>query len=419
MPALGVFYFAMFSNLRTVFFIARRYLFAKRSTNVINLISGISLIGIAISTAALLLTLWIFNGFEGLLTNLFSHFNPELKVEPASGKFFQADSATLVLFRQADGVELVSQSLEEIAFFSYSGAQDFGKLKGVDGNFPKLNQIDSTVIAGTYGTQYTESAQVMVGAGVAQKLTINIASGFQPMQIYMPEKEQGGAMSKPFKTRLAYPQGVFSIQQDFDNEYILADIEFVRELLELPNAVSSLELKLKPGSNAQEVKKALLAKTGNQYIIRDRYEQNEAFFKVMRLEKWLGYAVTSLILILMAFNLVGALWMIVIEKERDIATYKSFGTSDQMVKQIFIFQGLLLTGIGLFLGFLLAFALYFAQKQYGLISVPPGFLVSAYPIEMRWSDFIPVSATVLLIGYLATLLPAWRTQFITPALKED
>jgi lipoprotein-releasing system permease protein len=409
----------MFSNLNTVFFIARRYLFAKRSTNVINLISGISLVGIAISTAALLLTLWIFNGFEGLLSNLFGHFNPELKIEPASGKFFTADTATLSLFRQTEGVEIVSQSLEEIAFFAYAGAQDFGKLKGVDKNFPRLNNIDSTVIAGTYGTEYSESPQVVVGAGVAHKLNINVASGFEPLQIYMPEKEQGSALSKPFKTRISYPKGVFSIQQDFDNEYILTDIEFVRELLEMPNAVSSLELKLKSGSDPQTVKKALLAKTGDKYIIRDRYEQNEAFFKVMRLEKWLGYAVTCLILILMAFNLVGALWMIVIEKERDIATYKSFGSTDQMVKQIFIVQGLLLTGVGLLLGFLIAILLYFAQKHYGLISIPQGFLVTSYPIEMRFSDFIPVTFTVLFIGYLATLLPAWRTKFITPTLKAD
>jgi lipoprotein-releasing system permease protein len=406
-------------RLRTIFFIARRYLFAKRDTNVINLISGISLVGIAISTAALLLTLWIFNGFEQLLSGLFSHFNPELKVEPAKGKFFQADSATLQLFRRTDGVAIVSESLEEIAFFAYQGAQDFGKLKGVDAQFPKLNHIDSTVIAGGYSTAFGEAAHVMIGAGVAHKLTISVASEFTPMQIFMPEKEQGGALSKPFKTRVAYPHGVFSIQQDFDNEYILADIGFVRELLEMPEAVSSLEIKVADGADVQKVKESLLAQTQGKYIIRDRYEQNEAFFKVMRLEKWLGYAVTSLILILMAFNLVGALWMIVIEKERDIATYKSFGTTDRMVKQVFIMQGLLLTGIGLLMGITLACILYFAQKQYGLIGIPQGFLITAYPIEMRWTDFIPVTLTVLGIGYLATLLPAWRTGFITPAMKEE
>jgi lipoprotein-releasing system permease protein len=410
----------MLQRLKLISFIARRYLFAKRTTNVINLISGISLVGIAISTAALLLTLWIFNGFEGLLSGLFSHFNPELKVEPASGKFFQADSATIHLFRNTTGVQIVSESLQEIAFFSYQGAQDFGTLKGVDQYFPHLNGIDSTVIAGHYSTDYTgETAQLMIGAGIANKLTINVANQFTPLQVFMPEKEQSGALDKPFMTRIAYPQGVFSIQQDFDSEYILADIGFVRDLLDMPEAVSSLELKLVAGTDAQTVKKELLSKTNGKYIIKDRFEQNEAFFKVMRLEKWLGYAVTTLILILMAFNLVGALWMIVIEKERDIATFKSFGTNDRMVKHIFIAQGLMLTGIGLLIGICLAFILYFAQKQYGLISIPQGFLVSSYPIEMRWTDFIPVTITVMTIGWLATLLPAWRTKFITPTIKTE
>ncbi len=406
-------------QLRTIFFIAWRYLFAKRNTNVINLISGISLVGIAISTAALLLTLWIFNGFEQLLSGLFSHFQPELKVEAASGKFFQADSSTIALFRQTEGVQLVSQSLEEIAFFSYQDAQDFGKLKGVDAQFPEINNIDSTVVAGEYNTGYDgNTAYLMVGAGIGQKLNISVQPGFLPLTVYMPEKEQNSALAKPFKMRQAYPQGVFSIQQDFDSEYILADIEFVRELLDMPGAVSSLELKLLPGANPQAVKSALLAKTNGAYLIRDRYEQNEAFFKVMRLEKWLGYAVTSLILILMAFNLVGALWMIVIEKERDISTYKAFGSTDTFVKRIFIVQGLMLAAIGLVIGVVLALILYYAQKKYELVSIPQGFLVTSYPIQMRLTDFIPVTLTVLFIGYLATLLPAWRTRFITAAVKE-
>jgi lipoprotein-releasing system permease protein len=409
----------MYQRFKTIFFLSRRYLFAKRSTNVINIISGISLVGIAISTAALLLTLWVFNGFEALLSDLFSHFNPELKVEPAQGKFFTADSSTIALFRHTEGVEIVGECLEEIAFFSYDGAQDFGKIKGVDAQFAALTRIDTTIVAGSYGTAYSESVQLMVGAGLAHKLTINVNGGFAPLKIFMPEKEQGGALSKPFKTRIGYPQGVFAIHQDFDNEYVLADLGFVRELLELPNAVSSLEIKIKAGYSPQKVKQDILAKTGGRFLIRDRYEQNEAFFKVMRLEKWLGYAVTCLILVLMAFNLVGALWMIVIEKERDIATYKSFGASDQMVKQIFIAQGLLLTFIGLLSGIVLAFILYFAQKQFGLLSIPQGFLVTSYPIEMRWSDFVPVTCTVLVIGYLATLLPAWRTKFVKPAIQTD
>jgi lipoprotein-releasing system permease protein len=227
-------------------------------------------------------------------------------------------------------------------------------------------------------------------------------------------------LSKPFITRYAYPKGTFSIQQDFDNQYVLTNLTFVRELLEVkPGTVSSLEIKCKPGVSAATVKKDLAGILGEGFVLKDRFEQNEAFFKVMQLEKWMGYAITCLMLILMAFNMVGALWMIVLDKQKDISVLKSLGADDSAVRRIFLGEGLLLTAVGMIIGMVLAIGLYIIQKTYGIVSIPQGFLVEDYPISMRIWDFLPVTFTVLTIGLLASLPPAGRAVRVPAFLKEE
>lgn len=401
--------------------IARRYLFAKRSTNAINIITGISVLGVAIGTAALILVLSVFNGFEDLLSNLFGHFNPELKITPAKGKTFEVDSFVLVKLRALEGVEIVSETLEEIAFFEHDGSQDFGVLKGVDTLFARVNGIDSdtTLREGQYLLQDEERNFLVLGAGVRNKLSVNINNPLSTITVYMPE-QQTGVLDKPFKTRQASPSGTFAIQQEFDNEYVLTNIAFVRELLEAgPTMVSALEIKCHKGADIQQIKAQARGLLGEGYTMKDRYEQNEAFFKVMKLEKWMGFAITSLIILLMAFNTVGALWMIVLDKQRDISTLKSMGATDATVHRIFMFEGFLLTLLGMGIGLLLALALYFAQKNWGLITIPEGFLVESYPISIRASDFLPVISTVVGIGFLASLLPARRAAQVSAFLREE
>ena len=400
--------------------VARRYLFAKRSTNAINIITGISVFGIAIGTMALILVLSVFNGFEDLLSDLFGHFNPEVKVTPAKGKIFTTDSLTLQKIRALPGVAVVSETLEEIAFFEYEGAQDFGVLKGVDDNFARVNGIDSTVREGDYLLAEEGRNCAVLGAGMRNKLSINVHNPIAALTIYMPTEKQGGVLSKPFITRFVYPKGTFSIQQDFDNQYILTNLEFVRELLEAPpGTVSSLEIKCKPGVSVAAVKNDLAGILGEGFVLKDRFEQNEAFFKVMQLEKWMGYAITCLMLILMAFNMVGALWMIVLDKQKDISVLKSLGADDPVIRRIFLGEGLLLTALGMVIGMVLAVGLYIVQKTYGIVSIPQGFLVESYPISMRVQDFIPVTLTVLIIGLLASLPPAGRAVRVPAFLREE
>jgi len=400
--------------------IARRYLFAKRSTNAINIITSISVLGVSIGTAALILVLSVFNGFEDLLTGLFGHFNPEVKVTPIKGKTFATDSFVLTRLRALPGVLYESETLEEIAFFEYDGSQDFGALKGVDSIFARVNGIDSTLREGEYVLQREDRNYAVLGAGMRNKLSVNVNSPISTMTVYMPTARAGSGLDKPFKTRLVYPAGTFAIQQDFDNQYILTNLEFVRELLDAPpNTVSALEFKCQPGANVKAVKAKIQEILGPDFAIKDQYEQNEAFFKVMQLEKWMGFAITSLMLVLMAFNTIGALWMIVLDKQKDISVLKSLGATDRTVRSIFLLEGLLLTMFGMLLGIGLAVGLYFAQKQYGLISIPQGFLVESYPISLRIGDFLPVISIVIGIGLLASLAPALRAERVPAFLREE
>ncbi|MBK8556416.1 MAG: ABC transporter permease [Lewinellaceae bacterium] len=402
------------------FRIARRYLFAKRSTNAINIITGISVGGIAIGTAALILVLSVFNGFEDLLSDLFGYFNPEIKVVAAKGKTFQADSLLLARLQGVEGVGQISQTLEEIAFFEYEGSQDFGILKGVDDNYVHINGIDSTLREGKYLLRQDDRNYVVVGAGIRNKLSVNVNDPLATLRIYMPVEKAGSVLDKPFITRFAYPAGTFAIQQEFDNEYILTNLAFMRELLSAPDdLVSSLEFKCKPGANIQNAKKAITAIMGEGYTIKDRYQQNEAFFKVMQLEKWMGFAITCLMLALMAFNMIGALWMIVLDKQKDISILKSMGAEDGAIRRIFLLEGVLLTAFGMVIGMALAIGLYAIQKTWGIVTIPQGFLVESYPIAMRVLDFLPVVLTVLGIGFLASLAPAARAVRVPAFLKEE
>jgi lipoprotein-releasing system permease protein len=259
----------------------------------------------------------------------------------------------------------------------------------------------------------------VLGAGMRNKLSINVENPLASLQVYMPV-EQGGALEKPFISRLAYPAGTFAIQQEFDNQYVLTNLAFARELLGVDSTVvSALEIKGRPGADLAAVKRAVREMLGDGFTIKDHYEQNEAFFKVMQLEKWMGYAITSLMLVLMAFNMVGALWMIVLDKQKDISVLKSLGADDRTVRRIFLGEGLLLTLLGLAIGLGLALLLYWMQKSYGLITIPQGFLVESYPIAMRATDFLPVVLTVLAIGLIASLAPARRAVQVPAYLREE
>ena len=400
--------------------IAKRYLFARKSANIINIITGIAVFGIAVGAAALVLVLSVFNGFEDLITSMYGNFNPQVKATPKAGKTFTIRLEDLEAIRSVPGVAFVSGTLEEVAFFEYRDKQDFGIIKGVDEYFDEVTGIDSTVREGTYEVSRWQGRNMAVlGLGMRNKLAVSIENGLEPLSIYLPKRRLTGLPGQQFRVRRAFPSGTFVIQQDFDNQYVLISLELCRELIGDDEALSALEFRLAPGYTAAMVVPAIRQILGPGIEFRDRYAQEESFMKLMKIEKWMSFAIVGLTLLMVAFNMVGALWMIVLEKRYDISILKSMGAQDNQVRNIFLNQGMLLCLIGTLIGFTIALVVYAAQKSLGIISVPGSFTVDAYPISLRAGDFVIVALTVSCIGLLAAVPPALRAQRIPAMLREE
>jgi lipoprotein-releasing system permease protein len=392
------------------YFFARRYLFSKKSTNAINIISMISVMGMVLGSAALIIVLSVFNGFEDLITSLYNSFNPDLKIQAAKGKVFVPDSSKVAALRQIKGVKSVSETVEEIAFFEYSSRQDFGVLKGVDSSFEKSNGIRAAIKTGKYLLANGATNYAVFGLGMEYKLGINTEDPFTALKIFMPKKANAESlMGAPFKVMSVQPAGSFAIQADFDAKYVLTNIECARELLSYyEGEVSFLEIGIQKGSDLHAIQSQIKTLMGADFVVKNRYEQDEAFYKIMNMERWVGFAIATLTLLLVAFNMVGSLWMLVIDKQRDIAILKSMGATATLIRNIFLAEGLLLSSLGMLLGFGISVAFILIQQNFGIVPLEGNMVVESYPISMRPLDFILVALTVLGIGLLASFIPAYR-----------
>lgn len=399
--------------------IARRYLLGKKSNNAINIITWISILGITIGTAALILILSVFNGFESLLTNMFDAFNPDMKVIPAEGKTFEVSDDQILQIKRIEGIQAVSKTLEEIALFEYKGSQEVGIIKGVDDQYQLATDIDSTIKKGKYIFREDGINYAVVGAGMRTKLSINYNDAITPVSVHMPLRKKTGPLSKDFKTLELYPAGVFTVQSEADMQYILADFTFVNRLLDTDNKISSLELRLSDDHDESNIRRDINMILGEGYTIKNSYEQNEAYLKIMNIEKWVSYLIATLSMLMIAFNMVGCLWMIVLDKRKDISILKSLGMNARRIQKIFLTEGMLIGGVGLVLGIIVALVLYGLQKSFGIVSIPDGFMVRAYPIELKFSDFVIVMITVISISYLASILPAIKAGRIETQLRSD
>jgi len=402
---------------RLSFDIAKRYLFGKKSTSSINVITGISVFGISIGTAALILILSVFNGFESLLSSLFNSFNPDLKVIPYEGKFFEFDSSTFTQIRSIDGIELVSATLEEVALFEYNGTQEIGSLKGVDKNYAAATGLDTLIIDGDYVLKDNNINYGIIGSGMRNKLSLSVNDKLNPVSIYMPLKKKQLFGTKEFKVLDVYPAGVFSVKSDNDYQYIISSLEFAQNLLSGPNLVSALEIKLNDDIPEDKIRTQLNASINQKIIIKNRYQQDEAFLKVMEIEKWISFLITCFTMVLIVFNLLGALWMIALDKEKDISVLKAMGFKRESIRNMFIQLGTLISAIGIIIGFFIALIFFYVQKHYGIISVPEGFLIDSYPIKLKLLDFFLVSITVLAISGIASLLPAIKASNSSVVLR--
>ncbi|HOF22110.1 MAG TPA: FtsX-like permease family protein [Bacteroidales bacterium] len=394
--------------MKLALYIAKRYLFAKKSRNAINVISGVSVAGVTVGTMALIIILSVFNGLELLVTAIFNTFDPDLKITAAEGKTFIPDTARLHRLSRIDGVSCYSLTLEENAYLKYGDREYIGTIKGVDENYVRVTGIDSTMWEGEFLlTSENMRPWAVAGLGVANHLGMRV-NFVTPLFIYVPRKSAGSSMDyeNAFIRKYIFPSGIFQIEQTYDSKYVYLPLDFTRELIQDEEGVSSIEIKLSANADANRVRKNVNSIFGEDLVIRNRYEQQEIFYKVMRSERLAIFMILTLIIIIASFNIVGSLTMLIIEKERDIEILRSLGADNKLIRKIFIFEGWLISIIGTAAGVILGFIICWIQQEYGVVRLNTSTLImESYPVVMKARDFIIIPATVLLIGFWAAWYP--------------
>ena len=395
------------------FFIARRYLFSKKSTNAINIISGISVIGVAVATMALVVTLSVFNGFHDLVASFFTTFDPQLKVTPVMGKTVAADDPILTQIKQLPEVDVATESVEDQALVIYRGRQAMVTVKGVEDNFDQLTHIKEILLGdGEYELHAADMFYGIPGIRLAEQL----GTGYlyeEPLKVYAPRREGQLNMANPMdglvEDELYSPGVIFQVSQSkYDKNYILTSIDFARRIFEQQGMISALELRLKPGSNFERVKSEIKDIAGDKYYVKDRFEQQDDTFKIMKIEKLMAYIFLTFILMIACFNIIGSLSMLIIDKKDDVATLRNLGASDKQIVRIFLFEGRMISAIGAVLGIILGLALCWAQQTFGLVklgSSSASFVVNAYPVSVHPEDVILIFITVLVVGFLSVWYP--------------
>lgn len=395
------------------FFIARRYLFSKKSTHVINVISSISVIGVAVATMALVIVLSVFNGFHDLVASLFTSFDPQLKVVPVEGKTAPADDPILTKIRLLPQVDVATETVEDQALATYNDHQAMVKIKGVDDNFAELSHITDILYGdGSFSLHAANLEYGIIGIRLAQNLGIGAQwDGF--LKIYAPKKEGQLDMTNPgdgfVVDSLNSPGVLFAVKQaKYDKNYIITSISFARNLFGQQGMLSDLELRLKPGSNLDAVKAEMQQIAGNKYKVLDRFEQQEDTFKIMSIEKMIAYIFLTFILVVACFNIIGSLSMLIIDKKNDVVTLRNLGANDKQITRVFLFEGRMIAVIGAVIGIGLGLLLCFLQQQYGFVRLGDSegsFIVDAYPVSVHYSDVAIIFVTVIAVGWLAVWYP--------------
>lgn len=395
------------------FYIARRYLFSKKSTHVINIISGISVIGVAVATMALVVTLSVFNGFHDLVASLLTSFDPQIEVVPAKGKTAPADDPILTKIRNLPQVDVATESVEDQALAIYKGRQAMVKVKGVEDNFSELSHINDILYGDGEFSLHAANLQFgVVGIRLAEDMGMT-ADWDGQLKIYAPKREGQLDMMNPtegfVEDSLISPGVVFSVKQArYDRDYVLTSIAFARNLFGQQGMLSQLEIRLKPGSDLDAVKAEMQEIAGDKYRVLDRMEQQADTFKIMKIEKFIAYIFLTFILAVACFNIIGSLSMLIIDKKNDVVTLRNMGASDKQIVRIFLFEGRMISAIGAVLGILIGLLLCWLQQVYGLVSLGSSngsFIVDAYPVSVHPEDIVVVFITVLAVGFISVWYP--------------
>ena len=391
------------------FYIARRYLLGKKSQNAINIISGISVLGVATGTMALVIVLSVFNGFDSVVKSLLNTFDPDIKISAVEGKTFSPDPGITTSILAIPGVEAISGVLEENVLLLYGDRQHIATIKGVDDSFVAVSGLDSMVYDGEMKLKDQNRAYAVVGRGGAINLGIGL-NFINPLFVYTIDRTARINMSQPeesIKRDFVYPSGIFSIEQEFDSRYIICPIGFVRELLSYKDELTFFEVKLDPSFSGEEVQEQIRTLMGEGFHIKNRQQQNELFYRVMKTEKWAIFLILTFILIIASFNIVGSLTMLIIDKKKDILTLRNMGAGNQLIKRIFLVEGWLISISGSFTGLFLGTLISWIQQHFGIIKLSGtgSFIIDAYPVQIEATDIFLIWVTVLVIGLLAARYP--------------
>jgi lipoprotein-releasing system permease protein len=393
--------------MRTDFFIAKRYLFAKKSHNVINIISIISVLGVMVGTAGLIIVLSVFNGFSDLVVSLYNSFDPDIKITPVTGKSFEPSMVNLSKIQKVEGVTFVSLSLEESALLKYGEKQFIATIKGVDSNFLKISNIEKSIVDGSLTLQQNNNSYAVIGGSIAYSLSLSLNDPFNVLTVYVPRKGKPTAFVNPeeaFNIRAIRPSGIFAIQQDFDSKYVLVPLAFAREIIGQNSKVTSIEIGIQQGYDAEKISNKIQLLAGNKLKAATRLQQHEFLYKILKSEKWAVYFILSFILIIAIFNIIGSLNMLIIEKKKDIIILAALGAEEKLIRNVFMIEGVMITMWGAIIGLVLGGIICFFQQQFGFIKLEnsESFLIDAYPVTMQPLDFALVILIVFVIGALAS-----------------
>ena len=395
------------------FYIARRYLFSKKSTNAINVISLISVSGVAVATMALIIVLSVFNGFHDMVASFFTQFDPQLKVVPTEGKTVPSDDPVLTEIRKLPQVDVATETVEDMALAIFNGKQAMVNVKGVDDNFSELTHINEIVYGdGEFALHAADLEYGTLGIRLAQDLSAGVRFG-DFIQIYAPRREGQLDLASPqdgFEVdSLLMPGVVFSTRQGkYDRNYIIAPIGFARRIFDQQGMITSLELRLKDGSNLNATKRQMRKIAGEKYQVLDRFEQQADTFRIMQIEKFIAYIFLTFILVVACFNIIGSLSMLMIDKKDDVVTLHNLGADNQQIKKIFLLEGRLIAILGAVVGIVLGLLLCWLQQTFGLVGMGSQsgmFVVNAYPVSVHYSDVLLVFLTVIAVSWLAVWYP--------------
>ena len=395
------------------FFVARRYLFSKKSTHAINVISGISAVGVSVATMALVVTLSVFNGFHDLVASLFTNIDPQIKVTPVKGKSAPADDPILTKIRQLPQVEVATETVQDIALATYNGRQAMVVVKGVQDNFDSLTHIKDILMGnGTYELHAADLNYGILGIRLAETLQTGY-SYKNPLKLYAPKREGQLNMANPedgfVEDELYSPGVLFMVKQaKYDKNHIITSIAFARNLFGQQGMISSLEMRLKPGSDFDAVKSKMQKIAGDKYHVCDRFEQQEDTFKIMKIEKLMAYIFLTFILMVACFNIIGSISMLIIDKKNDVVTLRNLGASDKQIVRVFLFEGRMISSIGAVVGILIGLLLCWLQQEYGLVGLgrsSGSFFVDSYPVSVHPEDIVLVFITVIAVGWIAVWYP--------------